>query len=150
MVKFIVIGIKIVSILILLKALYSVVGNIYMLKTGEPVKGKVISSYRESVQRTRSSSSSSVERPVIGYEFNGESFQFHGEIMGSIGANYEINEEVDMLLLKNNPSYSVVNSFLEMWMTPLLLIILSVVLFGLSMVLPQIIQLVSALMKSPV
>jgi hypothetical protein len=152
LVKWISYGIKIASIILLLNTLYSVVGNIYMLSVGQSMEGTITGSYREEVSqsyssRRGSSNSRSVGRPVISYEFNGQSYKVHGDIVGAMGTNYEMNEKVALLILPNNPDYSVINSFMEMWLVPMLLIILCFVLFGFGHVLHHIVSIVSRMMR---
>jgi hypothetical protein len=144
--------IKIGSIVLLLNTVYSIVGNVYMLTTGQPIEGTITDSYREEVGpsysgRRMSSDTRSVKRPVISYKVNGKVYQVPGQIIGSIGANYEMGENIDLLILANNPDYSVINSFLEMWLVPMLLIILCFVLFGFGHVLHRIVFIVSRMLK---
>jgi hypothetical protein len=144
--------IKIGSIVLLLHTLYSIVGNVYMLTTGQPVEGTITNFYREEVSpsysgRRMSSDARSVKRPVISYEANGEAYEVNGQIIGSIGTNYEMGEKVDLLIMANNPAYSVINSFLEMWFVPMLLIILCFVLFGFGHVFHHIVFIFSRMLK---
>jgi hypothetical protein len=152
LVKWISYIIKTGSVVLLLTRLYPVVGNVYMLSAGQPVTGTITGFYREQVSgshsgRRMSTDAHAVERPVISYEVNGETHQVPGNIIGSIGTNYEMGETIDLLILANNPDYSVINSFLEMWLVPMLSILLCFVLFGFGHVLHRIVFIFSSLLK---
>lgn len=102
---------------------YELLGKVLLKHTGKETTGQVISSYDEFSHSTqtgnkRSGRSIYVKRPIIEYQVGGEKFQIHGEILGEIGKDYQLNQKLEILYSSENPDYAMIYTFSEFWYPP--------------------------------
>lgn len=124
---------------------YTILGRILTIQSGKKINGEVVSSYKEKQYSTQTSGKSYgtthyILRPIIQYKVNGETFEINGKILGEVGKEYQIGTPVELIYNPNQPSYSFINSFLELWYEPLKYIIYSVILFFFGTFLRQIME----------
>lgn len=113
---------------------YTIIGNIITIRTGATILGKVVSSYKELDYSTQTSGKSYgtshyIQRPIIKYNINGETFEMQGRIRGEVGDEYQIGQLVELYYSIDDPSYSKISSFWEFWYEPIKNIILSILIF---------------------
>ncbi|TGL59346.1 DUF3592 domain-containing protein [Leptospira ognonensis] len=113
---------------------YAITGNVIIVRTGAITLGKVVSSYKEFdyTTQTRGKSygtSHYIQRPIIKYNINGETFEVVGQIKGEVGDEYQIGQEVELYYSIDNPSYSKINSFWEFWYEPIRNLCFSILIF---------------------
>jgi hypothetical protein len=129
------------GVMLFFYTLYLILSNILVVYYSHHITGTVVYSYSEYISRSHTNRSSRyqnsggsgthrvVKRPVIVYTIDGKERQVHGELLGSIGLQYELGQEIGLWVLKDNPDYAIVDSFLEMWLMNVIYLALSVFLF---------------------
>ncbi len=127
-------GLQIFAIFLFLKAGRETVSNISILLTATLIQGKVVSSYQEFDYSTqtggkRYGTSNYIDRPIIQYIINGTTYRFYGQIWGEMGSDFQMGQSVPLYYLPDNPYYSVLASFYEMWYDPIRTFIFSVFVF---------------------
>lgn len=128
-------GLQILAIYFLLKAGYQTIGNISLIQSATRTQGKIVSSYKEfdySTQTRGKSYGTSyyIDRPIIQYTIKGVNYELHGQIRGKIGSSYQLGQTVPIYYLPDNPDFSMIDSFYEMWYEPIRTFIFSLLIFA--------------------
>ena len=123
--SFMVIGIILLSI-----AGYITYSNYQFAKHAIPTKGRVagFDSYESSDD---DGGSTTMYSPVYEYTFNGARYT-HPSSTGSSSIDYELDQEVEILVDPDNPSKVLVESFMEQWLAVSILTFLGLMFTGLG------------------
>jgi Protein of unknown function (DUF3592) len=98
---------------------YLIYSNNQFAQRAIPVKGKVIS-YDSYESSDDDGGSTTMYRPTFEYAFLGKTYT-HESSTSSSSPEYEIEEEVDVLVDPDDPREILIDSFWERWFLPLLL-----------------------------
>jgi hypothetical protein len=108
-----------VGIIMLSVIAYLIVSNNKFEQRAVRTKGKVID-YKNYQSSNDNGGSTTMYTPVFEYEFNGQSYQ-HTSSTSSSSPEYEIGEEVEVLVDPKRPAEILINTFWEKWFVVVLL-----------------------------
>jgi hypothetical protein len=117
-----------VGIILLSVAGYLIISNNKFEQRAIHTKGKVID-YRNYQSSNDNGGSTTMYTPVFEYAFSGKSYQ-HASSTSSSSPEYEIGEEVDVLVDPKNPKEILINTFWEKWFVVVLLGIMGTIFTG--------------------
>jgi Protein of unknown function (DUF3592) len=97
--------------------------NLNYVVNGEVTRGVVVDI------RTHATRRGTMFAPVVGYLVNGEEYRVPSRTSSSV-CPYEIDEEVPVLYLPNNPADSMIADFMQLYLFPTILGSLGVICLG--------------------
>ena len=112
---------------------YLLVSNYQFMQRAQSVKGKVID-YQSYQSRDRdSNSSTTMYTPTYQYTYKGKLYT-HISTTSTSSKDYEIGDQVEILIDPEDPKEILINSFMEKWFLPLLLGFMGTLFTGLGFV----------------
>jgi hypothetical protein len=123
-------GFMSIGIIMLASVTYMVVSNNKFEKIAVHVKGKVID-FTSHESSDDDGGSTTMYAPVFEYQFNGQTYQYTSSTSSS-SPEYDVGEEVEVLVDPKNPNEVLINTFWEKWFLSLVLGIMGVMFTGMG------------------
>jgi tetrahydromethanopterin S-methyltransferase subunit G len=120
-----------IGMVLLVVAGYFVYDHQQFEKTAVTVTGTVVDFH--SYVSNNDNSSTTMYSPIFEYEYEGKKYT-HVSTSGSNVKEYDVGEQLDILVNPENPADVLVNSFMEKWFVPALLGFLGTMFTGLGYV----------------
>ena len=123
-------GFMSVGIIMLAVVTYIVISNNKFEQRAIPVKGKVID-FTSHESSDDDGGSTTMYAAVFEYDFNGQTYQ-HTSSTSSSSPEYDVGEEVEVLVNPLNPNQVLVNTFWEKWFLSVVLGIMGAMFSGMG------------------
>ena len=125
-------GFMFIGIIMLAAVAYIVISNNKFEQRATPAKGKVID-FTTHESSDDDGGSTTMFAPVFEYEYNGQTYQ-HTSSTSSSSPEYDVGEEVEVLVDPQNPYEVLVNTFWEKWFLSVVLGIMGTMFTGMGFI----------------